>query len=851
MSGPHSKTHIVLDVPAGAFPAPDDTTPITVDDCPVIPAPSGSCSCDGDSVLYWDQFDVLDNDGRFTIVCYDVVLECGGVVKATMTGQGTMTCTVLVHVIEGALLTGIGDMILQQPGAVAPVLTGQGDMIATVRVAVQPQAVLTGIGDMSAMPIFNPALLPGVGSMTAVTTVRKMAVSLTGYGDMSWNVMRTVSIGAAREDVPSLTGVYRIYGTTTFDDIFTLPIESPVTHEVIRSYSTNSSFWDNQTYNAHVGDPFTGKVWAATVDYDVDFFNWLRWIGVEQQDSGQLAQLNDYNHVFRGVLAPNGKLYFVTADFDTYDPIEVYAVNEWDPTTNTLTVLWDTYIDGPLDPGGVAATNINWITADDQRLYLYGGKSGPTVRCFMTMGFDGTDNADAFVVTPSLNNITTGTYQGSKYVWGVKAVTDELFRWDYPGWGNETSYDFTADSIDMWRGLCYDEVNEKVYMTESRNRLVEQTQIWRCNGDGTGIEQFFQLTNYWNDSTNRQEWVQIGDDLSITNVKGNSTVHGQGGMSVTADVIKNVSSAISGGDAAAYGAKMKARVIAYPDDGEARGNLFNESGMTAVTAVHGIYFRYDIQRINSDDPWWWNATEGIFINHTPTINMAVDSVQNWRHAYITCRPEYNLTEIQFTVTEAPIGEDEDWVVSIEYFTAGAWVESMAGMSKWGAGPQLSHPVATYSIPGGHVSNQWRIKWTTVQDSPIDFHMIFSATDNEGFSATDTYELTYADPPYKGVLSDVNAKKDINETDPAHVLERLSRVPVSTWRYKDLDGEVLHMGPMAQDFYAAFGLGGNDKRIATVDSDGVALAAIQGLYKLVQELQEDNAKLREDMERLKQ
>jgi hypothetical protein len=40
--------------------------------------------------------------------------------------------------------------------------------------------------------------------------------------------------------------------------------------------------------------------------------------------------------------------------------------------------------------------------------------------------------------------------------------------------------------------------------------------------------------------------------------------------------------------------------------------------------------------------------------------------------------------------------------------------------------------------------------------------------------------------------------------------------------------------MAQDFYAAFGLGEDDKHINTVDPDGVALAAIQGLYELVQE-----------------
>jgi len=45
--------------------------------------------------------------------------------------------------------------------------------------------------------------------------------------------------------------------------------------------------------------------------------------------------------------------------------------------------------------------------------------------------------------------------------------------------------------------------------------------------------------------------------------------------------------------------------------------------------------------------------------------------------------------------------------------------------------------------------------------------------------------------------------------------------------------------MAQDFYAAFGLGGDDKQISTVDTDGVALAAIQGLYQLNQELEAEN------------
>jgi hypothetical protein len=40
--------------------------------------------------------------------------------------------------------------------------------------------------------------------------------------------------------------------------------------------------------------------------------------------------------------------------------------------------------------------------------------------------------------------------------------------------------------------------------------------------------------------------------------------------------------------------------------------------------------------------------------------------------------------------------------------------------------------------------------------------------------------------------------------------------------------------MAQDFYAAFNVGEDDKHISTVDSEGVALVAIQGLNQKVDE-----------------
>jgi hypothetical protein len=55
--------------------------------------------------------------------------------------------------------------------------------------------------------------------------------------------------------------------------------------------------------------------------------------------------------------------------------------------------------------------------------------------------------------------------------------------------------------------------------------------------------------------------------------------------------------------------------------------------------------------------------------------------------------------------------------------------------------------------------------------------------------------------------------------------------------------VRHIGPTAQDFYAAFGVGEDNTHISTVDADGVALAAIQGLYRIVQEKDAEIAALK--------
>ena len=90
-------------------------------------------------------------------------------------------------------------------------------------------------------------------------------------------------------------------------------------------------------------------------------------------------------------------------------------------------------------------------------------------------------------------------------------------------------------------------------------------------------------------------------------------------------------------------------------------------------------------------------------------------------------------------------------------------------------------------------------------------------------------------------SDRNSKEGFAAINPRVVLEKVSALPITEWKYKvEADG-TAHLGPMAQDFHAAFGLNGaDDKHIATVDEEGVALAAIQGLN---QKLEETRAELK--------
>jgi hypothetical protein len=108
------------------------------------------------------------------------------------------------------------------------------------------------------------------------------------------------------------------------------------------------------------------------------------------------------------------------------------------------------------------------------------------------------------------------------------------------------------------------------------------------------------------------------------------------------------------------------------------------------------------------------------------------------------------------------------------------------------------------------------------------------------------------------LSDRDMKENFQPVDGEELLRRLRNVPMLTWNYKSQHPSIRHMGPTAQEFHAAFGLGDDDRHIATIDPDGVALAGIKALderttelRRQVEALQQENGELRQRLERLEQ
>ena len=179
--------------------------------------------------------------------------------------------------------------------------------------------------------------------------------------------------------------------------------------------------------------------------------------------------------------------------------------------------------------------------------------------------------------------------------------------------------------------------------------------------------------------------------------------------------------------------------------------------------------------------------------------------------------------------------------------------------------------------------------TFVWNDESEYHAHLDSEEEEGFSSdeavdgepvtgTNTFnvsasggvrfvtgetEVTYIEEGSAGWsnTSTRAAKTNIDPVDPQEALEGVDSLDIATWEYKDESGNgkgTTHVGPMAEEFHDAFDVGNSDKHINSINIDGVALAAIQGLSRnldekddRIEELDTENERLHEENKTLRE
>lgn len=211
-----------------------------------------------------------------------------------------------------------------------------------------------------------------------------------------------------------------------------------------------------------------------------------------------------------------------------------------------------------------------------------------------------------------------------------------------------------------------------------------------------------------------------------------------------------------------------------------------------------------------------------------------------------------------------IGGGQQNVVSSNYATvSGGYQNTASGNTATVAGGQQNTASGALSYAAGQrakANHQGSFVWadSTAADFTSTATDQFSARARGGVrfvSATDG-----SGAPSAGVqlaagsggwssLSDRASKTNFQVVDGRDILSRLAGIPILSWNYKTQVESIRHMGPVAQDFSAAFNVGEDDKHINTIDADGVAFAAIQGLLTLAKEKDAEIAVLKKRLETL--
>jgi trimeric autotransporter adhesin len=278
-----------------------------------------------------------------------------------------------------------------------------------------------------------------------------------------------------------------------------------------------------------------------------------------------------------------------------------------------------------------------------------------------------------------------------------------------------------------------------------------------------------------------------------------------------------IGATIAGGGAATHGGFPHANQV-YGDFGTIGGGSRNRVDVTAD----------------------WSTIAG-GLHHTIELNTQWGTISGGRHNSIGIDADFSA--IGGGATNAVLSRAEAATVS------GGASNTIGTDAHFASipGGRLNRAEGRLSLAAGHQAHalhEGSLVWADSHPQPMastDTNQVtFRATGGIRFFTDTDLNIGVLLEPGSGTwltLSDRNAKTNFEPVDPRSLLDQLDRLPIHYWSYRSQNPAARHIGPVAQDFHAAFDLGSDPRRLATVDVDGVALAAIQGL----------NRKLREELE----
>jgi hypothetical protein len=175
---------------------------------------------------------------------------------------------------------------------------------------------------------------------------------------------------------------------------------------------------------------------------------------------------------------------------------------------------------------------------------------------------------------------------------------------------------------------------------------------------------------------------------------------------------------------------------------------------------------------------------------------------------------------------------------------GSTAIGMRVVASGGVSTAMGHTVSTNSFEGAFIIGDAYNEEPVASSAANQFMAVFS-----GGYMLYTSRLKNSGVYMNGWTSgwtnicDRNKKENFRGIDGEELLSKIRSMSITEWNYKESDPSIKYIGPVAQDFYAAFHLGGKDSLgINSICIDGVNMAAVQALEIRTAELREKTVEL---------